>query len=154
MSRAFVKEQDADSVVDVPERLISEHPNDVTAHGLELIEAELKRAQQALADAQAVDDREAIARASRDMRYWDARRATAHVVAPNEDTSQVRFGHTVKLKRDDGREQIFRIVGEDEADPAKGTLSHVAPLARALFGKSIGDTVRAGEHELDILDIG
>lgn len=154
MSRAFVKEQDADSVVDVPERLISEHPNDVTAHGLELIEAELKRAQQALAAAQAVDDREAIARASRDMRYWDARRATAHVVAPNEDTSQVRFGHTVKLKRDDGREQIFRIVGEDEADPAKGTLSHVAPLARALFGKSIGDTVRAGEHELDILDIG
>ena len=54
MSRAFVKEQDADSVVDVPERLISEHPNDVTAHGLELIEAELKRAQQALAAAQAV----------------------------------------------------------------------------------------------------
>jgi transcription elongation GreA/GreB family factor len=75
------------------------------------------------------------------------------VVAPNDDTSQVRFGHTVKLKRDDGREQTFRIVGEDEADPAKGTLSHVAPLARALFGKSAGDTVRAGEHELEILDI-
>lgn len=153
MSRAFVKDQDADSVVDLPDRLISEHPNDVTAHGLELIEAELKRAQEALAAAQAADDREAIARASRDMRYWDARRATAHVVAPNADTSQVRFGHTVKLARDDGRQQIFRIVGEDEADPAKGTLSHVAPLALALFGKSVGDTVRAGEHELGILDI-
>ena len=153
MSRAFVKDQDADSVVDLPDRLISEHPNDVTAHGLELIEAELKRAQEALAAAQAADDREAIARASRDMRYWDARRATAHVVAPVEDTSQVRFGHTVKLARDDGRQQIFRIVGEDEADPAKGTLSHVAPLALALFGKSVGDTVRAGEHELEILDI-
>ena len=153
MSRAFVKDQDADSVVDLPDRLISEHPNDVTAHGLELIEAELKRAQEALAAAQAADDREAIARASRDMRYWDARRATAHVVAPFEDTSQVRLGHTVKLARDDGRQQIFRIVGEDEADPAKGTLSHVAPLALALFGKSVGDTVRAGEHELEILDI-
>ena len=153
MSRAFVKDQDADSVVDLPDRLISEHSNDVTAHGLELIEAELKRAQEALAAAQAADDREAIARASRDMRYWDARRATAHVVAPFEDTSQVRFGHTVKLARDDGRQQIFRIVGEDEADPAKGTLSHVAPLALALFGKSVGDTVRAGEHELEILDI-
>lgn len=153
MSRAFVKEQDADSVIDLPDRVISEHPNEVTAHGLALIEAALKRAQQALAEAQAADDREAIARASRDMRYWDARRGTAHVVAPNEDTSQVRFGHTVKLARDDGREQIFRIVGEDEADPAKGTLSHVAPLALALFGKSVGDTVRAGEHELDILDI-
>lgn len=153
MSRAFVKEQDADSVTGLPDRVISEHPNEVTAQGLALIEAELARAQQALADAQAADDREAIARASRDMRYWDARRGTAHVVAPNDDTSQIRFGHTVKLKRDDGREQIFRIVGEDEADPAKGTLSHVAPLARALFGKSVGDTVRAGEHELEILDI-
>lgn len=153
MSRAFVKEQDAASVIDLPDRLISEHANDVTAQGLALIEAEFKRAQQALADAQAADDREAIARASRDMRYWDARQATAHVVAPNEDTSQVRFGHTVTLARDDGREQIFRIVGEDEADPAKGTLSHVAPLARALFGKGVGDTVRAGAHELEILDV-
>lgn len=153
MSRAFVKEQDADSVIDLPDRLISEHPNDVTASGLALIEAELKRAQDALAAAQVAGDRDAIARASRDMRYWDARRATANVIAPNEDTSQVRFGHTVTLKRDDGREQIFRIVGEDEADPAKGTLSHVAPLARALFGKSVGDTVRAGAHELDIVRI-
>lgn len=153
MSRAFVKEQDADSVTALPDRVISEHPNEVTAQGLAMIEAELARAQQALADAQAADDREAIARASRDMRYWDARRGTAHVVAPNDDTSQIRFGHTVKLKRDDGREQIFRIVGEDEADPAKGTLSHVAPLARALFGRCVGDTVRAGEHELEILDI-
>ncbi len=153
MSRAFVKEMDDDTVIDLPARLISEHPNEVTAHGLALIEAELAGAQQALADAQAADDRDAIARASRDMRYWDARRATAHVVASFEDTSQIRFGHTVKLARDDGREQIFRIVGEDEADPAKGTLSHVAPLARALFGKSVGDTVRAGAHELNILDI-
>ncbi len=153
MSRAFVKDQDADSVIDLPARVIPEHPNDVTAQGLAMIEAELTRAQEALAAAQAANDRDAIASASRDMRYWDARRGTAHVVAPNEDTSQVRFGHTVKLKRDDGREQIFRIVGEDEADPAKGTLSHVAPLARALFGKSVGDTVRAGEHELEILDI-
>ncbi len=153
MSRAFVKEQDADSVIDLPERPISEHPNDVTAHGLALIEAELARAQQAHATAQAADDRDGVARAARDMRYWDARRATAHVVAPNVDTTQVRFGHTVTLARDDGREQIFRIVGEDEADPANGTLSHVAPLARALFGKSVGDTVRAGAHELEILKI-
>jgi len=153
MSRAFVKEQDADSVIDLPERLISEHPNDVTAQGLALIEAAFARAQQEHAAAQAADDREAIARAACDMRYWDARRATAHVVAPNEDISQVRFGHTVTLMRDDGREQIFRIVGEDEAAPAKGTLSHVAPLARALYGKSVSDTVRVGAHELEILAI-
>ncbi len=153
MSRAFVKEQDADSVIDLPDRVIPEHPNDVTAQGHALIEAELKRAQQAHADAQAANDRDAIARAARDMRYWDARRGTAHVIAPTDDTSQVRFGHTVKLKRDDGREQIFRIVGEDEADPAKGTLSHVAPLARALFGKSVGDVVQAGQSEAEIVEV-
>ncbi|MGZ5828689.1 MAG: GreA/GreB family elongation factor [Xanthobacteraceae bacterium] len=34
------------------------------------------------------------------------------------------------MVRDDGRQQTFRIVGEDEADPAKGSISHVSPLAR------------------------
>jgi transcription elongation GreA/GreB family factor len=43
------------------------------------------------------------------------------------------------------REQTFRIVGEAVADPARGTLSHVSPLARALFGKRIGDAVVAGK---------
>ena len=52
--------------------------------------------------------------------------------------------------RDDGREQSFRIVGEDEADPAQGTISHVSPLARALFGKAVGDVVRAGQGEAEI----
>jgi hypothetical protein len=47
------------------------------------------------------------------------------VVAPEpEDNSVVRFGHTVTIVRDDGREQPFWIVGEDEADPARGTISH------------------------------
>ncbi len=40
------------------------------------------------------------------------------------------------------RRQTYRIVGEDEADPAKGTLSYVSPLARALMGKAVGDVVR------------
>ncbi|MGN6749669.1 MAG: GreA/GreB family elongation factor [Xanthobacteraceae bacterium] len=43
--------------------------------------------------------------------------------------------------RDDGRDQSFRIVGEDEADPARGTISHVSPLARAVLGGMVGDTV-------------
>src|SRR5262249_23638123 len=38
----------------------------------------------------------------------------------------------------------FRIVGEDEADPAHGTLSHASPLARGLMGKRLGDVVTAG----------
>jgi transcription elongation GreA/GreB family factor len=57
-------------------------------------------------------------------------------VAPEpDDNTKVRIGHTVTIIRDDGREQIYRIVGEDEADPALGTLSHVSPLSRALVGK-------------------
>lgn len=153
MTRAFVKEPDGSGPIDLPELSISEHPNDVTAEGLAQIEAELARAHEAIAKAQAADESDALARAARDVRYWEARRATAHVVHNADSTEYIRFGHTVRLARDDGRELTFRIVGEDESDPAKGKISHVAPLARALFGKSVGDTVRVGEHELEILEI-
>jgi hypothetical protein len=49
----------------------------------------------------------------------------------------------VTIVRDDGREQTFRIVGEDEADPSQGSISHVSPLARSMFGKRVGDVVQA-----------
>ncbi len=153
MSRAFVKEMD-DGFEDLPDRPISEHPNDVTKEGLQQIEVAVTAAQEAHAAAQASGDRAAMAAASRELRYWSARRATAHVVPGSEDRSQVRFAHTVTIARDDGREQTFRIVGEDEADPARGTLSHVSPLARALFGKRIGDVVVVGNGEAEILKIG
>ena len=57
------------------------------------------------------------------------------------------------IVRDDGREQMFRIVGEDEADPSKGSISHVSPLARSMFGKRVGDVVRAGDGEAEIIRI-
>lgn len=65
----------------------------------------------------------------------------------------MHFGATVTVRRDDGRTQTFRIVGEDEAEPARGTLSHVSPLARALFGKTVGDTVGVAGGEAEILAI-
>ena len=61
---------------------------------------------------------------------------------------------TVTIARDEGREQVWRIVGEDEADPKAGTLSHVSPLARALSGKAVGDTVRVADGEAEIVAIG
>ena len=70
-----------------------------------------------------------------------------------DDNTEVRFGHTVTIIRDDGREQTYRIVGEDEADPTHGTLSHVSPLARALFGRRVGEVVPAGSGEAKILKI-
>jgi transcription elongation GreA/GreB family factor len=153
MSRAFVKDQDDDFVDDLPDRPISTHPNDVTEEGLALIEAALAAARSALGDAQTAEDRAAAARARRDLRYWTARHASARVVPPPTDTTEVRFGARVTIVRDDGREQTFRIVGEDEADPARGTISHVSPLARALFGKAVGDVVSVGKGEAEIREI-
>jgi transcription elongation GreA/GreB family factor len=75
------------------------------------------------------------------------------VVSAPADLSEVRFGTSVTIVRDDGREQTFRIVGEDEADPARGSISHASPLARAMFGKRVGDVVRAGAGEAEIIRI-
>ena len=153
MSRAFVKEQDV-VYLEMPERPVSEHPNDVTEAGLAQIEDAVAKAGEAYAIAQASADRAALAAAGRELRYWTARRASAHVVPAPADRSEVRFGASVTILRDDGREQTFRIVGEDEADPAKGSISHVSPLAKSMFGKRVGDTVRAGSGEAEIKAIG
>jgi len=153
MSRAFVKETDADMPVAPPDRPISAHPNFVTAKGLAAIEAELARLDAAHSVAVRAGDRDAIALTQRDQRYWTARRATAQVVEATPADGRVRFGSTVTLARNDGRRQTFRIVGEDEADPAHGTLSHVSPLARALTGRGVGDVVPAGDDEAEILAI-
>lgn len=154
MSRAFVKEPDGSEAYDeLPERLVSPHPNLVTAEGLAGIEREVERLSRAYAEAQASGDRAALNVAARDLRYWTARRASAELVAEPEDPGEVRFGTRVTIERPDGRRQTFRIVGEDEADPANGTLSYVAPLARALIGKEVGEWVRAGADEVEIVAI-
>jgi transcription elongation GreA/GreB family factor len=151
MSRAFVKEDD-DAVEDLPDRPVSAAPNLVTAEGVAAIDAEIARLDAELA--QAGDDRNDRARIARDLRYWSARRSTAQLVPPPADCSVVRFGCTVTVERDDGRAaQTYRIVGEDEAAPENGTISHVSPLAQALLGKEAGDSVRVAEHEFEITKI-
>ena len=154
MSRAFVKEQDqAQGLAELPDRPISAHPNLVTAEGLVAIEAALALAQGDYERAKAGGDRHQIAVAGRELRYWSARRSTADIVAPPTDRDSVHFGSRVTVLRDDGRRQSFRIVGEDEADPARGTLSFASPLGRALVGKAIGDMVSAGSGEAEIVNI-
>lgn len=150
MSRAFVKEDD-DAVEELPERPVSTAPNLVTAEGLAAIEQEVERLEAALREAG--EDRDLRARIGRDLRYWTTRRSTAQVMPPPADDDDVRFGSTVTIVREDGRRQTFRIVGEDEADPAKGTVSHVAPLAQALMGQSAGDVVRVAGGEAEIVEI-
>jgi transcription elongation GreA/GreB family factor len=87
------------------------------------------------------------------LRYWTSRRATAQVIEPPRDASEVHFGSTVTIEREDGRRQTFRIVGEDEADPSLGTLSYASPVAQALMGKAKGDVVQAGVAEATIIGI-
>jgi transcription elongation GreA/GreB family factor len=71
----------------------------------------------------------------------------------NSSSEVVEFGSMVTIRRQDGRNQTFRIVGTDEADPARGTLSYIAPLAKALLGRSKGDNIRVGEGDAEIARI-
>jgi len=159
MSVAFTREEDLEATAaDLADRPISPHPNLVTPEGLAAIEAELASARAAYTAAQVQgsieSDRTAMARATRDLRYWSARRASAQLVAPTEDDGVVRFGGSVSIERDDGRAQTWRIVGEDEADPAAGSVSHVSPLARAVIGKRVGDEVTVAGQSAEIVAVG
>jgi len=153
MSRAFVKEQD-EPTNELPDRPISSHPNLVTPEGLEAIEANVGHFQQDYARAQAANDRTALAALARELRYWTSRKASAQVVPPPAGhPTEVHFGASITILRDDGRRQTYRIVGEDEADPSHGKISYVSPVARALMGRRIGDIVRAGNSELELVAI-
>lgn len=152
MSRAFVKE---DSGADTaPERPVSANRNLVTRRGLALIDAELGRQREALASAGAAGDRDAVARASRELRYWSARRANAEPVDPPQVGDVITFGMAVTLEDARGQQRRFRIVGEDEADPKQGRIAWVSPVARALTGKWTGDEVNlpGGTMEIAAVD--
>ena len=158
MAVAFTREEDYEArAADLPDRPISPHPNLVTASGLAAIEAELAEARAAYAAAQSGGgisaDRTAMARATRDLRYWSARRASAQLTEPEGLADTVQFGRTVEIEREDGRRQTFRIVGEDEADPAQGRISYVAPLARALLGKAVGDVAMVNGAEVEVVAV-
>ncbi len=154
MSSAFIREQDDIVREDLADRPVSPHRNLVTPDGFAKIEGEIARQQAEIERAAKADDLHALALAQRELRYWTSRRGNAEIVQPIADKSHVRFGHRVTLKLANGEELSFRIVGEDEADPARGLLPHVAPLAKDLFGKSVGDIVEAIHENAKIIDIG
>jgi transcription elongation GreA/GreB family factor len=154
MSRAFVKEHDeTDSVEQFADRPISSFRNLVTASGLKKIEAELAETRSAYAKAIAARDKSAIAKTSRDLRYWTAQRASAELVTPPKDIDVVRLGMAVTIEHPNGHRQTFQIVGEDEADPKQGLLCYVLPLARELLGKSLGDIIVTPQGDAEIAEI-
>jgi transcription elongation GreA/GreB family factor len=154
MSSAFIREQDDIVREDLADRPVSRFRNLVTPEGFAQIEAEIAGQQAEVERTTSAGDLHALALAQRELRYWTSRRGSAEVVQPIADKSVVRFGHSVVLELASGEKMSFRIVGEDEADPAKGLLPHVAPLAKALFGKGVGDTVEAIHEDARIVDIG
>lgn len=154
MSRAFVREQDDTvSPADIGERPVSEHRNLVTPSGLAAIDGNIAKLRAELAAAEGEGDREKIALAARDLRYWTSRRETAELATTDTADGVVRFGMKVTIEDEDGARKIWRIVGEDEADAAAGSISHVSPLARALFGSSVGETVKVAGKDWEIVGI-
>jgi len=159
MSRAFVKDETVAEAVEtvLPERPISPHPNLVTASGLKALEEALQSARDALSKAASLQDaierKRHSAAPARDIRYLSERLTTAQLVTPAPSPETVGFGNSVKLEYEDGREVTYRIVGEDEADPAKGLISYVSPVARALIGQRAGATVTVAGREIVILQI-
>ena len=144
MSRAFVSEEAAESAASLlPERPVSHAPNLVTRRGLELIGREVARLQDLLAAAPA--DGPDHPRIARDLRYWKARQASATLVEPAAGAAdEVAFGTRVTIRRGDAT-QSWQLVGEDEAEPARGLLSWTSPLATALLGGRAGEEVEIGD---------
>jgi transcription elongation factor GreA len=67
----------------------------------------------------------------------------AEVIDTPGEGDRITFGSTVLLEDETGKEYRYWIVGSDEADPARGKISILAPLARTLIGKNVGDRVAA-----------
>jgi transcription elongation GreA/GreB family factor len=164
MSRAFTKESDDDLVAgELPERPIPAHPNYVTPAGHEQLQARVKALQEQhekLA-AQSKEDsaaKQKLREIERDQRYFNTQLERAIVVNPSgQPPDRVHFGAAVKISDEDDKVHRFTIVGDDEADVAGGKISWASPLAKAMIGAKIGDTVKwrrpAGDVEVEIVEI-
>ena len=95
----------------------------------------------------------------RRIRFLTKRLDIAEVVDPSvhHGNEQVFFGATVRYSSDHGDERTIRIIGVDEAESARGEVSWIAPIARALLKSRVGDEVRLttprGVETLEVLDV-
>jgi transcription elongation factor GreA len=80
----------------------------------------------------------------------------AEVIAPPSDGDRITFGSTILLKDGAGKEIRYWIVGSDEAEPGKGKISVLAPMARSLIGKEVGESVTVeapgGKKKYEVLE--
>ena len=150
----------------------------MTVRGHELLQAELKRLKsvdrptviKAIAEARAHGDLKENAEyhAAKDQQGFiearikelEAKLSYLQVidVTTIDAKGKVVFGSTVALiDEDTGKEIIYRIVGEDEADIKTGLISYTSPIARALIGKNEGDVVTfsapSGEKTFEVVEV-
>ena len=174
MSKAFVRE-DASDEAPPPEPAPAPGRNYITPAGFARLKAELKHLVEAerpevvktVAWAAALGDRSENAdyiygkrrlrEIDRRVRFLIKRLEAAEVVdSAGRDSEQIFFGSTIKI-RSKGKDRTLTIVGADEVDPAKGRVSWMSPIARALLKAREGDRVTlrtpAGAEELEILEV-
>jgi transcription elongation factor GreB len=170
MSRGFVKEDDLEHAgTDVPERPISAHPNYVTANGYAQLQAQAVALEESIVELKNnKDDQQAqqqLAIANRDLRYVAARlehalqtnTGEASSASPENLPEHIVFGATVTVEDENGDRRSYQIVGEDEADIKLHKVSWTSPLAKALIGQKVGDSVvwvrPVGNTILEIISI-
>jgi len=163
MSRAFVKENDLEHAgTDLPERPQSEHPNYVTPTGLAQLQQQLAALEQERLQWSPLKEdpmaRQKMAVIDRDLRYLQGRLERAIPVNPAEQAQDIAlFGAIVEVEDEEGVTHVFEIVGEDEADIHSHKVSWVSPLAKALIGQKVGESVvwrrPVGDLALDIVNI-
>lgn len=164
MSRGFVKEDDQEEAPFIPPRA-SLPPgviNYVTPAGLQQLQKERKELEEERTNLKAENDterRRTLAVIDGKLNLLQDRINSARVLNPSEQpTDEVRFGAVVSLK--DLQKKIiqkFQIVGIDEADVKKQKIAFVAPIARALTGKRVGEVVEFNlgkeVRKLEVLEI-
>ena len=94
----------------------------------------------------------------RRVRFLIRRLENSEVVhSAGRDTDQVFFGATVRVRSKSGNERALTIVGLDEVDPARGRVSWISPIAKAVLKSREGDVVNlrspGGMEELEIVEV-
>jgi len=92
------------------------------------------------------------------IREIEAKLSAAEVIDPATlNGDRITFGSTIRLRQPDGKELRYQIVGSDEADPNRGLISVLSPIARTLIGKHEGDLARVqtpgGVREVEIVAV-
>lgn len=178
MSKAFTRENDddADEAVEFEPEVPSGTKNYITPAGyaklrheyMHLLDVERPELVRTVAWAAANGDRSENAdyqygkrrlrEIDRRLRFLSKRMEYAEIIDPAErDSDQVFFGATVRVEDAEGDEHIYQIVGLDEVDPARGRVSWVSPIARALLKSREGDSVYfdapGGRQRLEVLEV-